>query len=241
MPQSAAHPVASDCRSASSADDKAHSCRRTRGFCIGGSRGVVRSRQVHDDRAAAGPSPTPCRHPKVTSQAQTVRRGQHGSVLRVRLARRRGDDGDRSGGKPLAALTPTVAQDGAPSTGTHPQAESVGLVPTAIVRLEGALTHGFAPGSQAQKVEDGSTTNSDVQLVVYGRTSRCRWPDRTTVREGVREGQTTRPLESQPCACSSRPAVDNCLLVPSRRCYGHPTQMVVVQPKLSPYVILSAL
>jgi len=151
MPQSAAHPVASDCRSASSADDKAHSCRRTRGFCIGGSRGVVRSRQVHDDRAAAGPSPTPRRHPKVTSQAQTVRRGQHGSVLRVRLARRRGDDGDRSGGKPLAALTPTVAQDGAPSTGTHPQAESVGLVPTAIVRLEGALAHGFAPGSQAQR------------------------------------------------------------------------------------------
>lgn len=50
-----------------------------------------------------------------------------------------------SGRQFAAALAPTRLQDGATGSGTHPQAEPVGLRPAAVVRLEGPLAHGLAP------------------------------------------------------------------------------------------------
>lgn len=66
---------------------------------------------------------------------------------------------------------------------------------------------------------------------------------RTAPRYARGSERVKRPgrLGANPAPALSRRAVDNWLLVPSRRCYGHPTHMVVGQPKLSPDVILSAL
>ena len=50
-----------------------------------------------------------------------------------------------SGSEAVAALAAAGGQDGAAGAGAHPQAEAVGLVPTAVVRLERTLAHGFTP------------------------------------------------------------------------------------------------
>ena len=47
-----------------------------------------------------------------------------------------------SGGEAVAALATARGQDRATRTGAHAQSETVGLVTTTVVRLEGALAHG---------------------------------------------------------------------------------------------------
>lgn len=51
----------------------------------------------------------------------------------------------KSGGQTGATLATAGREDRAAGTGTHPQPEPVGLGATAVVRLEGALTHSGAP------------------------------------------------------------------------------------------------
>jgi hypothetical protein len=48
-----------------------------------------------------------------------------------------------SGSEAVATLATAGRQDGAAGAGAHPQAEAMGLVPTAVVRLERALAHGI--------------------------------------------------------------------------------------------------
>src|SRR4051794_36090879 len=52
----------------------------------------------------------------------------------------------RSDRELAATLATARGQDGAAGAGTHPQAKAMGLVPTAVVRLERALAHGFVSG-----------------------------------------------------------------------------------------------
>src|SRR3712207_2983886 len=55
--------------------------------------------------------------------------------------RRRACAGSTSGGELLATLAPTAGDDRPARAGAHPQPETVGLGPAAVVRLERALAH----------------------------------------------------------------------------------------------------
>ena len=50
----------------------------------------------------------------------------------------------RPSGRQLdAALAATGSEDGATRAGVHPQPETMGLRTAAVIRLEGALAHGY--------------------------------------------------------------------------------------------------
>src|ERR671927_837583 len=59
--------------------------------------------------------------------------------------RRRACAGSTSGGELLATLAPTAGDDRPARAGAHPQPETVGLGPAAVVRLERALAHEVLP------------------------------------------------------------------------------------------------
>src|SRR4029450_1447461 len=75
----------------------------------------------------------PARRPDRTTAVNSGRR------------RRRACAGNTSGGEVLATLAPTAGEDRPARAGTHPQPETVGLRPTAVVRLERALAHEVLP------------------------------------------------------------------------------------------------
>src|SRR3712207_9390399 len=74
-----------------------------------------------------------------------ARRPERTTALNSGRRRRRACAGSTSGGELLAALAPTGRQDGPAGAGTHPQPETVGLGPAAVVRLERALAHEVLP------------------------------------------------------------------------------------------------
>ena len=116
-------------------------------------------------RPAAGFS-SPWRRPRGAQRAgQTVFRPYRRIDLGQRAASRQSRCGAatgrrpgarRSGREPRATLGPATSQDRATGAGAHPQAEPVGLRPPTVVRLEGALTHSWAPvrrsGAEAKVV-----------------------------------------------------------------------------------------
>ena len=60
----------------------------------------------------------------------------------------------RSGRQLAAALAPASGEDGPACTGLHAQPEAVGLGPSAVVRLEGALAHCRSPGDGADAPQE---------------------------------------------------------------------------------------
>jgi hypothetical protein len=89
--------------------------------------------KVDDEKWAACPASPPYRSREVLAPPQPILGRQH--VMPC----------TRSGGQVGATLATAVRQDGAAGTGTHAQAETVGLRATTVVRLEGALAHSGAP------------------------------------------------------------------------------------------------
>src|SRR4051794_18053143 len=74
-----------------------------------------------------------------------ARRPDRTTVVNSGRRRRRACAGNTSGGELLAALAATAGDDRPARAGPHPQPEPVGLRPTAVVRLEGALAHEELP------------------------------------------------------------------------------------------------
>src|SRR5438309_5992167 len=70
-----------------------------------------------------------------------TRRPDRTTAVNSGRRRRRACAGNTSGGELLATLAPTAGDDRPARAGPHPQPEAVGLGPTAVVRLEGALAH----------------------------------------------------------------------------------------------------
>lgn len=87
----------------------------------------------------------------------------------------------RSGGQAGATLAAAGRQDGAAGTGTHTQAETVGLGTTTVVRLEGALAHSGAP----EKIGGGGVP--DLAVTVRPRVARST-PECTASRSPVTRG-----------------------------------------------------
>ena len=81
---------------------------------------------VHDERRSTCPRPT------------TDRQGE---VLRPTDPKCGRKHPGRSGGQLVATLAPTSGEDRAAGSGAHAQPEAMGLGPTPVVRLEGALRH----------------------------------------------------------------------------------------------------
>ncbi len=116
-----------------------------------------------------------------------------------------------SDGEALAPLAPSSSEDGAASTGPHPQPEPVRLVASPVVGLECAL-HRESPGSLRKIAGAGCSTTpstrgaahaSSVTLrlsVSIRRSPRERHRDRSTVRAGRSLGQTgsLSPARGQP-------------------------------------------
>jgi hypothetical protein len=75
---------------------------------------------------------------EVNGSAQAMRGRQH-------------ERSSTSGGQPAAALTAAAGQDGAPSAGTHPQAETVRLVALTVVGLERTLAHEEYSGVESRR------------------------------------------------------------------------------------------
>src|SRR5437588_13029036 len=71
-----------------------------------------------------------------------TRRADRTTAVNSGRRRRRACAGNTSGGELLATLATTAGDDRPARAGPHPQPEAVGLGPTAVVRLEGALAHG---------------------------------------------------------------------------------------------------
>src|SRR3954467_4649172 len=74
-----------------------------------------------------------------------ARRPDRTTVVNSGRRRRRACAGNTSGGELLATLAPTTGEDRPARAGPHAQPESVGLRPTAVVRLERALAHEVLP------------------------------------------------------------------------------------------------
>jgi hypothetical protein len=88
---------------------------------------------MDDKERAAGPTSSAYRGREVFAPPQPILGRQHVMTC------------TRSGGQLGATLATAVRENRAAGTGTHPQAEAVGLGATTVVRLEGALAHSGAP------------------------------------------------------------------------------------------------
>ena len=93
---------------------------------------------MDDEERATSPATSTYRAREVLAPPQPIFGRQHDVTTCVLLR-----------GKGGAALATTVREDRATGTGTHPQAEAVGLGTTAVVRLEGALAHSGAPENES--------------------------------------------------------------------------------------------
>jgi len=93
---------------------------------------------MYHDKATARTRSTCCACPledcgEIGAAAQTMTRREHASS---------------SGGQFGATLVATSGQDGTARAGAHAKAEAMGLGPTTVVRLEGALAHEFSVTAQ---------------------------------------------------------------------------------------------
>ena len=160
VPQPALHPVA-DHRAADGPGDDETDPRGVGGVerlqRVGPARGrspSARDREVHHQRRPAGAHPL--RRARENSWPR-VRRCVAGSTVRRQAS---GSAGAPGSGRQLgAALAAARREDRAAGTGAHAQAEAVGLGPTAVVRLEGALAHDDSGASR-----DGCTACADARL-----------------------------------------------------------------------------
>ena len=109
-----------------------------------------------------------------------------------------------SGSEAVATLATTRGQDGAAGAGAHPQTETVGLVPAAVVRLERALAqriHSTQGGWTAVRSPGRATSRSPVgsQLAPLAHdlrtVPRCSW----TCGTGRRR---FRPANGKRCAAT---------------------------------------
>src|SRR6476619_1738037 len=91
--------------------------------------------------------PRRARRPPLITAATSLERRLRLVAGRPTLGDRGGEGAPASGRQLAAALAATGGDDGATGAGTHPQPEAVRLRAAAVVRLEGALTHGQAPKS----------------------------------------------------------------------------------------------
>src|SRR6185312_13797701 len=80
-----------------------------------------------------------------TMVGRPTRRPDRTTAVNSGRRRRRACAGNTSGGELLAALATTAGDDRPARAGPHPQPEAVGLRPTPVVRLEGALAHEGLP------------------------------------------------------------------------------------------------
>ena len=102
-------------------------------------------------------------------------------------------DRPRSGGQLDAALATPSRQDGATSTGTHTQPETMGLGPPTIVRLEGALGHGLLLGKYM--CERAVLTNTVAVSPPAGAGLEVRTAKTGGEREGLRYAAGSNPVK----------------------------------------------
>jgi len=131
-------------------------------------------------------------------------------AARAGLVRRLGTSTgvDGSGGEPGAALVATTGNDGSPGTRAHAQPETVRLGAAPVVRLERALAHWRAPGSDwaiqdGQKHVEWALAEEPAPVMSWGLAD-------ATQRDATaqRYGPLARWVKRRATAAGSRPTAD---------------------------------